>query len=54
MYPLSIQMAKPILLGCTLTNADYSQNQNKCSPTCKGYHNDIQYYSNWGRLEMLS
>ena len=49
------EMAKNLLfLGLYFDNADYSQKSKQMLTNVqKDIHNDIQYYSNWGRLEML-
>lgn len=49
------EMAKNLFfLGLYFDHADYSQKSKQMlSNVQKHIHNDIRYYSNWGRLEML-
>jgi uncharacterized protein YyaL (SSP411 family) len=49
------EMAKNLFfLGLYFDDADYSKkSQQMLTNMQKDIHNDIQYYSNWGRLEML-
>jgi uncharacterized protein YyaL (SSP411 family) len=49
------EMARNLFfLGLYFDNADYSQKSKQMLTNVqKDIHNDIQYYSNWGRLEML-